>query len=361
MASGAGGDNAPAEVGKKLFPDFNDPLAAKSLEIVHVTTKTPPRFADFKVAQVNGVWSIPSHSNYPADANEHMAQAATALLDLEILGVVSTSPGDQELYGVIAPDPQKLRRARSASARASRSRTTRTSVLADLVIGKEVKDQPALRYVRRADRDQIYHVDVKTDKLSTKFEDWIEKDLLKLNAFDVREVELNDYSLDEGVTQRRRHGAAASISAAGQSWASTTRSRAWNLIDLAEFDEKGKPVPAKLADDEELNTEKLNAPENRARRPANRRRGAQAQGTEPGSAGQRRIRQEQRGRCSLVERGFYPVRARRPTRNLLQRRRSHLHDQGRRALRAALRPPGRRRGQTRTNEKPDEKERATRR
>ena len=39
---------------------------------------------------------------------------------------------------------------------------------------------------------------IKTDKFSTKFEDWIEKDLLKLNAFDVREVQLNDYSANVG-------------------------------------------------------------------------------------------------------------------------------------------------------------------
>ena len=54
------------------------------------------------------MWAIPSHSDYPADAAEHMAEAATALLDLEILGVASTSAGDQELYGVITPDPAKL-------------------------------------------------------------------------------------------------------------------------------------------------------------------------------------------------------------------------------------------------------------
>ena len=70
------------------------------------------------MAQVNGVWSIPSHSDYPADAAEHMAQAATALLDLEILGVASTNAGDQELYGVITPDLAKLRPAWWAWARA---------------------------------------------------------------------------------------------------------------------------------------------------------------------------------------------------------------------------------------------------
>ena len=59
------------------------------------------------------------------------------------------------------------------------------NVLADLIIGKADKDQPQLRYVRKAGRDQVYKVVVQTDKLSTKFGDWIEKDLLKLNPLDI--------------------------------------------------------------------------------------------------------------------------------------------------------------------------------
>ena len=47
----------------------------------------------------------------------------------------------------------------------------------------------------------IYTVNLKTDKFSTKFEDWIEKNLLKIAAFNVRGVELNDYSLSENVTR----------------------------------------------------------------------------------------------------------------------------------------------------------------
>ena len=39
-------------------------------------------------------------------------------------------------------------------------------------------------------------VAVKTDKLSTKFGDWIEKDLLKLNTLDIKQMEIRDYSVD---------------------------------------------------------------------------------------------------------------------------------------------------------------------
>ncbi len=125
-------------------------------------------------------------------------------------------------------------------------------VLSDLIIGKEVKDRPELHYVRKPNRDQVYTVAVKTDKLSTKFGDWIEKDLLKLNAFDVRSVQLNDYSIVPvrgGLAQLRRSEMNLEYDDA---------KAAWKLGSMVEY-EDGKPVAGELKDDEELNAEKLNA------------------------------------------------------------------------------------------------------
>ncbi|MBI3838965.1 MAG: DUF4340 domain-containing protein [Planctomycetia bacterium] len=299
------GSNVPSDVGTKLFSEFKDPLAAKSLEIVQFDEDTAT-IRPFKVAQVGGIWSIPSHNNYPADAREHMAQAATALVDLEVLGVASSTPGDQELYGVIAPDPQKLRQGMVGVGTRVTLKDGKDNTLADLVIGKEVKDQPALRYVRRADRDQICRVNIKTDKLSTKFEDWIEKDLLKLNAFDVRQVELNDYSLEEGVTAQGGIGLRMHQRSQARLGFDDSKS-SWNLIDLAEFDEKGQPVPVELADDEELNTEKLNNLKSALddlkivdveRKP---------KGLSQDLRASDEFVKDNETRMSLIQRGFYPV------------------------------------------------------
>jgi len=251
-------DAPPEEVGTRLFPDFKDPLAAKSLEVV-TFNEEDATLRDFKVAQINGVWAIPSHSDYPADAAEHMAQAATALLDLEILGVASTNAGDQELYGVITPDLAKLRPGMVGVGTRVIVKGDKDKGLADLIIGKEVKDAgPAgLRYVRRAERDQIYTVKVKTDKFSTKFEDWIEKDLLKLNAFDIRQVALNDYSTADNLTV---DGVSLMVKKRSKiDLGFDDAKSSWNLIEMSEFDDKGEPVPVKLGEDEELNNEKLNA------------------------------------------------------------------------------------------------------
>jgi hypothetical protein len=235
----------------KLFPKFDDPLAATSMRIVKYDEDTGAVRA-FQVAQVKDLWSIPSHQNYPADAREHLAEAATAIIDLDILGLAGDRPGDHEMYGVLDPDAKDL----SSGAVGVGTRVTmkgnKDDVLADLIIGKEVKDSPALRYVREPSRDQVYKVAVKTDKLSTKFGDWIEKDLLKLNAFDVRSVQLNDYSLKasgNGFTQVKRDEMTFDYDEAKS---------AWKLANMVEYDE-GQPVRGELKEDEEINSEKLNA------------------------------------------------------------------------------------------------------
>ena len=74
--------------------------------------------------------------------------------------------------------------------------------IARLVIGKEDKrpgSMPGpgkrLHFVRRAGQDPTYRVEIDTSKFTTRFDDWIEKDLLKLSPWDVRRVTLDDYAL----------------------------------------------------------------------------------------------------------------------------------------------------------------------
>ena len=59
-----------------------------------------------------------------------------------------------------------------------------------------MRDAEGQRYVREAGRDVVYVIEIDPAKLSTNFEDWIEKDLLKLNAWDLQQVEIKDYSAE---------------------------------------------------------------------------------------------------------------------------------------------------------------------
>jgi hypothetical protein len=186
---------AEAHTGE-FFPQWKDALAATNLEITEYDedTGTPHQF---KVMQVDGKWSIPSHANYPADAQRQLAEAATSVIGLEKLGLATTNKDEHELYGVVDPDPKHLKGGEEGVGKRVTLEDSSGKKLADLIIGKAVEGQPNIYYVREPGSDAVYRSEIKPEKLTTKFEDWIEKDLLKLNSFDIKQVVLNNYSIDE--------------------------------------------------------------------------------------------------------------------------------------------------------------------
>ena len=190
-------------VGKFLFAEFKDPLEAVSLEIVKYDDDTGAT-KTFKVGKIDDLWSIPSHSDYPADAKDRMADVASGLMDLKVLQIPALTGGDaaqddiqalHEEFGVIAPKSSDLRGGEGVGTRVIMKNKSDKDLLS-LIIGKEVPDQTNLRYVRRAEQNPVYTVALDAGKLTTKFEDWIEKDLLKLSYWDIKQVEIEDYSVD---------------------------------------------------------------------------------------------------------------------------------------------------------------------
>ena len=175
---------------------FRSTEDAKRLRIVRFDEDTAT-LREFEVAEQDGLWSIPSKDGYPADAAQQMAEAATSLMDRKILHVASKNAGDHEQYGVIDPLSPKLEAGPEGRRHARHDVGRRTNKpLVDLIVGKAVKDAEGQRYVREAGRDVVYVIEIDPTKLSTNFEDWIEKDLLKLNAWDLQQVEIKDYSAE---------------------------------------------------------------------------------------------------------------------------------------------------------------------
>lgn len=248
-------------VGEDLTKHFDSADEAKRLRIVRFDEDTAT-LREFEVAEQDGLWTIPSKDGYPADAARQMAEAATSLMDRNILAVASESAGDHQQFGVIDPLSPKL----EPGAKGVGTRVTMSDVhnepLADLIVGKAVKDAEGQRYVREAGRDIVYVIEIDPAKLSTNFEDWIEKDLLKLNSWDLAQVEIKDYSaaLVQGMTPDgqfkigiERDPRAEMILAYNETDAK------WSPVRLRQFDQQvGDYTDLSLADDEELNPESLN-------------------------------------------------------------------------------------------------------
>jgi hypothetical protein len=247
--------------GQLLYRNFTDPLAVTSLEIVEFDEDTGS-VQPFRVAQVDVKgktrWSIPSHDDYPADAKDQVASAASALMSLKIIDTVSENQGDQREYGVVQPDLKTLKLGDTGVGEEVIMKDKQGKPLLDLVIGKEVRDRPDQRYVRKAGEDGIYVVEVKTDKLSTKFEDWIERNLLQINSLDISRLWIRDYAI-----KNLREGLAIVQRGEMDLQHSDTAEPKWKMIEDRKFvpDDKsptgGRWKPVKMAANEELNTAKL--------------------------------------------------------------------------------------------------------
>lgn len=266
---------APSELAgmAELFPNLKDPRKVKALEIVEYDEQTAQQRV-FEVKQVKGIWSIPSHRNYPADANRQMADAAAAVLDLKRLGpAVPVSGGrytreDHERYGVLDPASEDLEAGATGVGKRVTLKDAQGKELAKFIIGKSDPEKPDIRFLRIPGQDVVYKVEIDTRPLSTKFEDWIEKDLLKLNAFDIKRITVSDYSVD------RLNGQIDLRSSFTVEYKDTK----WSLKELrvrsdrpevgsVEIDPDAQPsldlvfralsVPRTLAADEELDTTKL--------------------------------------------------------------------------------------------------------
>jgi len=256
------GREVKTEAERILFPELTDVQRAASLEVVKYDEELAT-LQPFKVIQAGGVWVLPSHQNYPADAKDHLAAAATELVDLESLDIVSTSAADHETYGVIEPDPEKIKPGMTGVGELIEIRDAGGSKLARLVVGKEDKRPGSsaaggkkLRFVRKAGQDPVYRVEIDTSKFTTRFDDWIEKDLLKLSPWDVRRAVLDDYSLgavESGGRIRVEQNRKDRIEVAYDD-----KDQQWTLVGLEAFAGGAEPKLETLGEGDELASPRLN-------------------------------------------------------------------------------------------------------
>lgn len=236
-------------IGKPLFAPF-EPEEATSMRIVRFDEETAT-LREFEVAEEKGVWSIPSKGGYPADAERQMAEASTGVVGLDILSIASQDASDHAEYGVVEPSPS-LEVGQTGVGTRVTLESTGGEKLVDLVIGKAVKGADAQRYVRKPSQDVVYTAAIDPSKFSTKFEDWIEDDLLKINTWDIARVDIKDYTA-ELVMQGMRPALALDPRAELTVDYNDADSK-WTPRDLKEYDRDAEAYKTfELGDNEELN------------------------------------------------------------------------------------------------------------
>ncbi len=192
-----------ADVGQEFFSEFTDPLKATSLSVAKYDAESREPVA-FSVKQDDkGLWVIPSHHDYPAEAADRLARTASSFIGAKKMALQSRSKDDWGRYGVADPEDDVAVDPDAKEGEKDESRGTRVSLrdsggnpLVDLIIGKPVEGQNQRYYVRQPEKNNVYIAEIGAD-LSAKFSDWIEPDLLKLNQADIVQVVVDKYSVDE--------------------------------------------------------------------------------------------------------------------------------------------------------------------
>ncbi|MEX0818128.1 MAG: DUF4340 domain-containing protein [Pirellulaceae bacterium] len=295
------------EPGRVLFEKLDDPTQAASLEILRYNEDLG-EIHEFKVAKNGrtGLWTIPSHSDYPADAENRIRDVATSLVGLKVLGVVTEDKTEHELFGVKEPDKNSTKLGDKGVGLLVAFEDQKGKKLASLIIGKPIKGADGHHFVREPGRDLVYDVEISPDRFSTKFEDWIEQDLLELAALDIERMKIKDYSVlrtTRGFQIEPKFDLIAD-------WNSGDNK--WELNEFLTYKNAGgadslKPVTSELLPGEELNGTKLNDLKNALadlkiadvrRKPAGLRADLKAE------AG---FLNDQESVSSLVGRGFYPL------------------------------------------------------
>lgn len=182
------------QVGEEFYPDFVNPSEAKSLRVVAYSEDTAT-VKEFNVEYTDGLWRIPSHHYYPADAEDRLADTAASVIGINRGALVSRRESDHQRFNVIDPLSDDVTELKGRGKRITLTRGDGT-ILSDLIIGNEIEDRDDHYYVRRPDETAVYLTELNID-LTTKFSEWIEDDLLKLQRDELREIVINRYSVDE--------------------------------------------------------------------------------------------------------------------------------------------------------------------
>ena len=180
-----------AKVGDAFYPEFTDPTEAGSLEIISYD-EDAGRVRKFQVELDRGRWRIPSHHGYPADAKDQLEKVAASLIGITRQALAGRRANAHERFGVVQPpETSTVDEDEALEGLGQRIvlKDKAGNVLADYILGKRVAGQDNMYFVRTPDEDDTYRAEIELD-VSTKFGDWVEKDLLKLDRNNLLSIEL---------------------------------------------------------------------------------------------------------------------------------------------------------------------------
>ena len=204
-------------MGQALFESF-DPRDATGIEIVEIDEENLDA-KSIEVAQTPKGWFIrrPGKPDYPANADNQVKDVSTILFDLQIIDQAGEGAGEHAKFGVV--DPTKGQPGDPGIGKMIALKNSSGSNLAQLIIGNEVEGLSSTRFVRKPDENSVYRVEIQNvGDVSTKFVDWVEKDFLDLDKWNVKRVTLDNYEVNLAKGQLNRQNPPFVLDYADSEW-----------------------------------------------------------------------------------------------------------------------------------------------
>ena len=176
-------------IGTKVAPD-----QVANLRVV-TWDETSKAAQILEITRSNGVWTIPSHFDFPADGNTRVTKVAAGFLGVDRGRMVTDDPKEHESLEVLDPmDEANL--TRKGHGKRVTMKDQGGSVVLDLIVGKYVENAQGLYYVREVGKNEVYTAKVEPYDLSTRFTDYVQTDPFKLDRDEVYDLSVKDYSVN---------------------------------------------------------------------------------------------------------------------------------------------------------------------
>ncbi len=164
-----------------FFKDLKDEQI-KGLEIV-AWDDAAGGGVPFRVQRGDQGWTIPSKSNYPADAKDSLSKSTSWMATAQRDALVTRNKAEHKSLGVLSPE--------GAAANAGAGTLFKLldgsgNAFAQMIVGAVVEGRTDYRYVRDPAEEAVYVARLANYGGTTRFSDWIEKDLLELQEWGPR-------------------------------------------------------------------------------------------------------------------------------------------------------------------------------
>ena len=187
-----------AKVNQNLFETYetND---VRSISITQYSEDSN-RIEQFRLRRKGERWVIPSVGDFPATQIGLIGEVAKSLLDRTVLSLATKDEQGHIEYGVVDPTEPGNSANRSSLGMRVDLLDRNKGDIANLIIGKAVpgsNDGVPRYYVRIPGQPAVYELEVRKQVFRTRFQDWVDPNLMELPPPTSTEVSISEVNVDQ--------------------------------------------------------------------------------------------------------------------------------------------------------------------